>query len=525
VTAPGGIPKEILAVYDHLPGAVFFWTATGEGNFSLAGANRAAAEATRGKVADLAGAASRDLESSFPGLTGDLAACLLHREPVRREAACRLPGRTKPRRLVLTYGFASPATVILHTEDVTAQREAEAQLIQSQKLEAIGRLAGGIAHDFNNLMSIIISYTDFAIETLRHSNPIRDDLMEVRRAGRRAAELTRQLLAFSRRQVLDPEVIDLNAVVAGMEGMLRRLLGEDIEITFRPEDGLDGVMADPGQIGQVLMNLAVNARDAMPRGGRLAIETANVDLDENYSHRHDIVEPGRYVALTVSDTGCGMEPEVAQRIFEPFFTTKELGKGTGLGLSTAYGIVKQSGGYIWVYSEPGLGTTFKIYLPRISGPATHDSLAPALDSAVSGTETVLVVEDEEAVRRLAQRILFRAGYLALGANGGEEALALARGHAGRIHLLLTDVVMPGMGGRELAERLVEERPGLRVLYMSGYTGEMVLHHGVLENDRRFLGKPFSAPDLLRKVRETLDGTGRTPSGGLPIPSAPAGPDA
>jgi signal transduction histidine kinase/ActR/RegA family two-component response regulator len=519
----GHTPGSLLrAVYGHLPNMVLFWR-HGEDGFVLAGVNGAAQATTGGRIEEFVGRPAGDLEGAFPHLSADLSACLRDRAPGTREEDCALPGRTRPRRMVLTYGAVPPDTVLLHAEDVTARRQAEEQLQQSQKLEAIGRLAGGIAHDFNNLLSIIISYTDFAIEALRHSNPVRDDLLEVRKAAKRAAELTRQLLAFSRKQVLEPRVLDINEVVAGLEGMLRRLLGEDIEIVFRPAPGLGSVLADSGQIAQVLLNLAVNARDVMPAGGRLLLETANVTLDEAYAARRAAVEPGRYVLFSVSDTGCGMEPRVLERIFEPFFTTKEQGKGTGLGLSTVYGIVKQSGGNIWAYSEPGLGTTFKIYLPRVAGPASAGSLPPQPATVISGTETVLLVEDEEAMRKLAERILLRAGYLVLAAADGEEALALAGDRSDRIHLLLTDVVMPRMSGKDLAGRLVAARPGLKVLYMSGYSGEMILHHGVLETDRRFIGKPFSAPELLRKVRETIDGTASTPSGAFAVPCAEGDP--
>ncbi len=504
MTGPQHAPFDILAIFDHLPNGVLVMSKGVEG-LVLVGVNRAALELSKGQLAGFVGEPVRSLESIFPRLIEDLEACMAGREALTREEDCRLPGRRTPRRLIMTYGFVPPGSVILHIEDVTARRQAESQLMQAQKLEAVGQLAGGIAHDFNNLMSIIISYTEFAIDALRHTSPIRDDLMEIRRAGRRAAELTRQLLAFSRKQVLDPDVIDLNKVVNGVERMLRRLLGEDIEIVFQPETSLDCVLADPGQMAQVLMNLAINARDAMPQGGRLFIETSNVLLDGSYADQHEVVDPGRYVLLSVSDTGSGMERAIRERIFEPFFTTKEMGKGTGLGLSTVYGIVKQSGGNIWAYSEPDRGTTFKIYLPRASGPMDRASQPPPLDGSVSGTETVLLVEDEEAVRNLAERILFRAGYLVLTAADGNEALALSDGLSGEIHLLLTDVVMPKMGGKDLADRLVARRPALKVLYMSGYSGEMIANFGVMETDRRFIGKPFSGPDLLRMIRETLDG--------------------
>jgi PAS domain S-box-containing protein len=380
------------------------------------------------------------------------------------------------------------------------------QLQESQKLESIGRLAGGVAHDFNNLLSVIISYADFAATALRESDPARADVLEIRKAGERAATLTRQLLAFSRRQVLEPRLVDLNGIVGDIEGMLRRLLGEDIEIAFHPAAGLGSVLADPGQLEQVLVNLAVNARDAMPAGGRLTIETAHVELDEDYAARHAAVLPGRYVLLSVTDTGCGMDAKVRERLFEPFFTTKEVGKGTGLGLATCYGIVKQSGGNIRVYSEPGQGTTFKIYLPRVDAPAAGVTRRSPVTVA-RGTETVLLVEDEEAVRGLAERILRSAGYEVLAAGSGAAALALFEEHGSEVDLLLTDVVMPRVSGRELAERLATLRPGLRVLYMSGYADDAIVQHGVLDPGTRFIGKPFSSADLTRKVREVLDGSG------------------
>jgi len=404
-------------------------------------------------------------------------------------------------RAVIADGRPAGVTGVLI--DVSKQKGMEEQLRMSQKMEAVGRLAGGVAHDFNNLLSVIISYADFAVESLRESDPLMSDIVEIRNAGQRAASLTRQLLAFSRRQVLEPAVLDLNKIVLELEKMLQRLLGEDVELTVHVAGDLGSIEADPGQIEQVVMNLAVNARDAMPRGGKLTIETANIELDGEYQQQHVAVNPGQYVVLSVTDTGCGMDAATRARIFEPFFTSKEMGKGTGLGLSTVYGIVKQSGGNIWVYSEPEHGTTFKVYMPRVDAPATDVRRRPPSVMA-TGNETVLVVEDEDAVRKLADRILRVAGYKVLTAANGGEALLICEQHKGELHLLLTDVVMPQMGGRQLAERLTKIRPELRVLYMSGYTDNAIVHHGVLDPGTRFISKPFSAPDLTRKVREALD---------------------
>jgi nitrogen-specific signal transduction histidine kinase len=396
--------------------------------------------------------------------------------------------------------------------DITERKHAEEalraglqeQLRQAQKMEAVGRLAGGVAHDFNNLLSIVLSYSDLILSQIEADNPFRSDLEEVRRAGARAAELTGQLLAFSRQQVLQPRVLDLNQVLSGMERLLPRILGEHIEIAFRKADGPQLAKADPSQLDQVLMNLVINARDAMPDGGKLTIETAPVELDAHYVAEHLDARPGAHVMLAVSDSGVGMDRATMARIFEPFFTTKETGRGTGLGLSTVFGIVKQSGGSLWVYSEPGQGTTFKIYLPVVTG-AADVPRPPVATGDLHGDETVLLVEDEEQVRVLASHLLRRLGYTVLEARRAGEALAIAAEHPGEIDLLLTDVIMPEMGGRVLAERIQEERPDVRVLFMSGYTDDAIVHHGVLDAGMAFLQKPLTPDSLARRVREVLSG--------------------
>jgi PAS domain S-box-containing protein len=391
-------------------------------------------------------------------------------------------------------------------QDITERKQIEEQFRQVQKFDAVGRLAGGIAHDFNNVLTVIIGLTSDLIETPTGAIPhhVRKDLEEIRLAGERAASLTQQLLAFSRKQIVRPMVLNLNTVVARIEMMLRRLIGEDIELRSMLADDLGRVRADAGQIEQVLVNLAVNARDAMPAGGKLTIETGNVALDREYARGHVSVAPGRYAMIAVSDTGVGIPPEVQARLFEPFFTTKELGRGTGLGLATVYGIVKQSGGNIWVYSEPDKGATFKIYLPLVDEPVAAAEPPRRAAEAQKGSETVLIVEDEEAVRALAGRTLLRDGYTVLEARSSEEALRLAAGHAGPIHLLLTDVVMPGMSGQLLARRLAGPHPDMKVIYMSGYTDNAIVHHGVLEAGLTLLQKPFTPKAVARLVREVLD---------------------
>ncbi len=393
---------------------------------------------------------------------------------------------------------------LVAVNDVTAHRSLEEQLRQAQKMEAVGRLAGGVAHDFNNLLQVIIGTCELALADLAERGAHRKAFGIISEAADRAAGLTRQLLAFARKQVLEPKVLDLNQVVAGLEKMLPRLLGEDVRVVHRLAADLGRVKADPGQVEQVLVNLAVNARDAMPGGGTLTIETANVDLDEAYTREHPGASPGPHVLVAVTDTGTGIAPEVREHLFEPFFTTKEVGKGTGLGLATVYGIVKQSGGCIYVYSEPGQGAIFKVFLPRVDGAVDPWRGDAAAGPTPGGSETVLVAEDEAAVRGLLCQVLAAKGYAVLEAANGAEALGVAEGHPGPIHLVVADVVMPDLGGRELAERLRLGRPGLRVLYVSGYTDDAILRRGALEPGAAFLQKPFSPAALARKVREVLD---------------------
>ena len=389
--------------------------------------------------------------------------------------------------------------------DITDRKQLEEQLRQAQKMEAVGRLAGGIAHDFNNLLMVIQGYSDLLVERLPDGDPLRRNAEQIQMASQRASSLTRQLLAFSRKQMLAPKILNVQSVVAEMEKILRRLIGEDVQLETSSAPDLGLIKADRSQIEQVILNLAVNARDAMPQGGRLTIETANVELDASYSHPPAVLSPGRYVMLAVTDNGCGMDAETQAHVFEPFFTTKEKGKGTGLGLATVYGVVKQSGGYVWVYSEPGRGTSFKIYLPRIEEtavPAGRDG-KNEMQIPERGSETILLVEDEKGVRELAREYLASSGYTVIEAEDGHTALELAAMHVGPIHLLLTDVVMPGISGRELAERVSQIRPGIKIIYMSGYTDQAVVHHGILRNDAVLLQKPFTLMTLAGKLREML----------------------
>jgi PAS domain S-box-containing protein len=414
------------------------------------------------------------------------------------------PLRDETARVVGYEGVATDVTERKTAE--IARARLEEQLRASQKMEAIGSLAGGVAHDFNNLLAVILGYTTFAIDGLAEDAPLRPGLLEIKKAGERGTALTRQLLAFGGRQVLQPVPLDLNEVAAGVEGMFRRVLGEDIDLvqSLAPDLGL--TLADPGQIEQVLMNLVVNARDAMPEGGRLTIATCNLDVDDEEAAHKVGVKPGCYVQIAVTDTGTGMDQRTRARMFEPFFTTKEKGKGTGLGMSTAYGIVKQSQGNIWADSEPGQGTTIKVYLPRTASPAAAMGAGrPAVPGPSTGAETILLAEDDEALCGIAGSVLGTAGYTVLTAADGAEALLIGRRLGGDLDLLVTDVVMPRMNGSELARELSRTLPDLKVLYMSGYIDDTIGHRGVLDAGTHFLPKPFSAADLTRKVREVLDG--------------------
>jgi PAS domain S-box-containing protein len=390
---------------------------------------------------------------------------------------------------------------IAFISDISQRKLLEEQLIHSQKMEAIGRLAGGVAHDFNNMLTVISGYDRMILDDLPPQDPLRANAEEILRAAERAASLTSQLLAFSRRQIMRPTVLNVNSVVGNTEKMLHRLIGEDIHLELKTSAEVGNIRADPVHIEQAIINLAVNARDAMPRGGRLTLETANVNLDENYARSHLGVQPGEFVMIAVTDTGHGMDANTKSHIFEPFFTTKEMGKGTGLGLATVYGMVKQSGGDIWVYSEIGQGTTFKLYFPRVMDRASAASGAESEPRRAPASETILVVEDEKAVRELTVKMLRKLGYEVLAASSGVEAIEISNAYPNHVALLLTDVVMPNMSGRQLADHLLKTRPEMKVLYLSGYTEHTVLHHGV--ESVNFLPKPFSREVLSKKLHEML----------------------
>jgi len=431
--------------------------------------------------------------------------------------ACRKDGTEFPVEIALGPLDTEEGVIVSTTiVDITERKKLETQLRLSQRMEAIGRLAGGVAHDFNNLLTVILGSADMALEKLRLDHPDRRKLELIRQAGSSAADLTRQLLAFSRQQMFQPRVLELNEVVEQIEALLRRMIGENIDLAIILEPSLGYIKADAGQIEQVLINLAVNARDAMPEGGRITIEGQNVELDECYRTKHQQVVPGQYVMLAVGDTGCGMDYATQSRIFDPFFTTKELGKGTGLGLATVYGIVKQSGGYIWVYSELGKGTIFKIYLPRVEQFAQETKKEDPQTTVVRGCETILLAEDSESLREMARECLDSAGYTVLEAASGAEALQKAKDFDGMIHLLLTDVVMPAMSGPELARYIAALRPETRVLFTSGYTSEAIVRQGGIRPACAFIQKPYRPKALVRKVQDVLGEP--APKVGNPTPS-------
>jgi len=418
-----------------------------------------------------------------------------HTKQTRWFQTIKLPLRLPGEEAVTMLGVAT---------EITERKLLEEQLLQSQKMEAVGQLAGGVAHDFNNILTAIVGYSDLLAAELGDNAQQREDIEEIRKAARRAAALTRQLLSFSRKQVLEPRIVDVNGVVLNLDKMLRSLMSENIELETQLAEDLDAARVDPNQLEQVIMNLAINARDAMPDGGTVTIETANATLGEDYAAKHVSVIPGDYVMLAVTDTGCGMTEATKARIFEPFFTTKPAGRGTGLGLSTVYGIVKQSGGNIWLYSEPNKGTTFKIYLPAVDALPEDIGKAAPVEAERQGSGTVLVVEDDEQLRRLTHRALAAQGYEVLEADRGRSALDAARRHEGPIDLLVTDLVMPDTNGPKLAETLRAARPGLRVLFMSGYPDGAIVHHGMLEAGVAYLAKPFTTEAITRKVREVLE---------------------
>ena len=419
-------------------------------------------------------------------------------------AGRRKNGTEFPVEISLSYVETTEGVfAIAFVNDISDRKQLEDRLLQAQKMEAVGRLAGGVAHDFNNMLTVIAGYNRMILDDLSPLDPLRGCAEEVLKAADRAAALTQQLLAFSRRQVMRSCVMNVNTTVEHTEKMLRRLIGEDIELVLSLSADIGNIKADPNHIEQAIVNLALNARDAMPKGGRITVETANVYLDENYVRTHMGVKPGDFVMVAVSDTGHGMDAETRRRLFEPFFTTKEKGKGTGLGLATVYGVVKQLGGDIWVYSEPGQGTTFKLYFPRVTETASLPPASPVEANRAPSTETILVVEDEQAVRDLTVKILRKLGHTILAAANGAEAIEIATSYPGPIALLLTDVVMPNMSGRQVADHLLKLRPDLKVLYLSGYTDNTVIHHGVLDHGVEFLPKPFSREALARKIRDVL----------------------
>ncbi|HLW81450.1 MAG TPA: response regulator [Candidatus Acidoferrales bacterium] len=420
----------------------------------------------------------------------------------RRQDRTQFPVEISLGPLVTEQGSLVSATIV----DITARKKLEEQLHIAQRMEAIGKLAGAVAHDFNNLLGVILGCSEVALDVLTPEHPAARKVEMIRKAGSSAADLTRQLLAFSRQQMLQPRVLNLTEILGRSESLLHCLIGENIKLAISPDPSLGCVKADPGQIEQILVNLAVNARDAMPRGGRLTIEARNCELDDSYKGKHEQVIPGRYVMLAVEDTGCGMDADTQSRIFDPFFTTKEIGKGTGLGLATVYGIVKQSGGYIWIYSEPNKGTTFKVYFPRVEQSAEPPKQKEPEAVALHGCETILLAEDSASLRQMAREYLENSGYTVLEASSGSEALEQAKDFQGPIHLLLTDVVMPGMSGPELAGQIASQRPETKVIFTSGYTDDAIARQGVLDPAAAFIQKPYRPKALARKIREVLGGS-------------------
>jgi two-component system, cell cycle sensor histidine kinase and response regulator CckA len=496
--------NRIRAQFNGVPVPTYVWQrAPGDADdFVLVDFNCAAIELSRGAIERLRGKAAVEVFRDDRALLENVRRCLDTGEVFSREIERTVTGIDEKRRFVVTYAPAPPDSVIAHAEDITERWKLEDQLRQSQKMEAVGRLAGGVAHDFNNVLSVILSYASLLIDDLPRDHAMYDDLDEIRRAGERAVELTRQLLAFSRNQAREPRLLSVSDTLRDLEKMLKRLLGEDVELLFNTAaTGL--ITADRGQIEQVIMNLVINARDAIPEGGTITLSTADVDVSSTIFTEPTNTEPGSYVTLEVTDTGSGMDEATRERIFEPFFTTKGPGKGTGLGLSTVFGIAQQTGATIAIDSEVGRGSTFCLYFPRV-GTRGRASIALAAHRDVSGSETVLLVEDEEPLRNLATTILRRAGYDVLAAAHGEDALAVAEASGKNIHLLLTDVVMPRMGGRVLAEKLSAMRPEMRTLFMSGYTDDAEVLRRILESRASFIQKPITPETLLAKVREVLD---------------------
>jgi signal transduction histidine kinase len=494
------LSREFHAVLDAIPDNITRLSP----DLNVIWANRASAAELKGKPADLSGCHCFKLRHDPDHPNGKCPVLRTFRTGESDYEIITSPDRKmwEVRTIPVKEG-ERVVNVIEVGRDITEHRRMEENLRQARKMEAVGRLAGGVAHDFNNMLNVILGYSEIALARLDPGAPLARDLQEIRKAAQRSADLTRQLLAFSRKQIVVPKVVRVNEAIAEQMNMLRRLIGEDVRIDFVPSEDPGNIRIDPSHVAQILANLGVNARDAITGVGTITIETSTIALDEAYCREHDFQNPGEYVGLAFSDTGAGMDAETLERIFEPFFTTKEVGKGTGLGLSTVYGIVKQDGGTINAYSEPGIGTTFRIYFPRVRE-AAEEGVEPAREAAPVGTETVLLVEDEEQILSLVARILEGHGYRVLSTRSPEEACRLAERHDGKIDLLLTDVVMPGMNGKELQVHIGRLRPGIPTLFMSGYTANAIAHRGVLEEGVAFVQKPFTVRSLAEKVRSVLD---------------------